>query len=150
MNILDFWGKARPLDTVHGPEWHPLAYHSLDVAAVGEALLTGDRGFGECFSRLLGLPREEADPLICYLLAQHDIGKFARKFQAKAPHVYPNCFGDDPAGVAAHYDHGAGGLRLFDVDTGGVHTAPRNAQSHLAPVDFSRHGPPRSTAGTAR
>ena len=67
MNILDFWGKARPPDTDHGPKWHPLAYHSLDVAAVGEALLTCDRGFGECFSRLLGLSREEADPLICYL-----------------------------------------------------------------------------------
>ena len=117
MNMLDFWGKAQPSDTDHGPEWHPLAYHSLDVAGVGEALLTWDRGFGECFSRLLGLSREEADPLICYLLALHDIGKFARKFQAKAPHVYPDCFGDDPAGVAAHYDHGAGGLRLFDVDT---------------------------------
>ena len=69
MNMLDFWGKAQPSDTDHGPEWHPLAYHSLDVAAVGEALLTCDRGFGECVSRLLGLSREEADPLICYLLS---------------------------------------------------------------------------------
>ena len=63
MEICRFWGKARPCDSDRGPEWHPLAYHSLDVAAVGEVLLTGDRGFGECFSRLLGLPREEAVPL---------------------------------------------------------------------------------------
>lgn len=116
MDILRFWGKAQPHDTERGPEWHPLAYHSLDVAAVGEALLTSDRGLGECFSRLLGLPREDASPLTCYLLALHDIGKFARKFQAKAPRFYPECFGDDPARWAARYDHGAGGLRLFDVD----------------------------------
>ena len=115
MDICRFWGKARPCDSDRGPEWHPLAYHSLDVAAVGEVLLTGDRGFGECFSRLLGLPREEAVALIRYLLGLHDIGKFARKFQAKAPSHYPKCFGDDPATLAAHYDHGAGGLRLFDV-----------------------------------
>ena len=115
MDILRFWGKAQPRDAVRGPKFHPLPYHSLDVAAVGEVLLTSDRGFGECFSGLLGLPRGDADPLICYLLALHDIGKFARKFQAKAPSHYPECFDDDPADLAAHYDHRAGGLRLFDV-----------------------------------
>ena len=116
MDMLRFWGKAQPCDPERGTGWHPLAYHSLDVAAVGEALLTGDRGFGECISRLLRLPREDAEPLTCYLVGLHDIGKFARKFQAKAPRFYPECFGDDPAGLAARYDHGAGGLRLFDVD----------------------------------
>ena len=153
MNMLDFWGKAQPSDTDHGPEWHPLAYHSLDVAAVGEALLTCDRGFGECFSRLLGLSREEADPLICYLLALHDIGKFARKFQAKAPHVYPDCFGDDPAGVAAHYDHGAGGLRLFDVDTEAFRL-PRGTRSRiwrpLISAVTGHHGAPPEPRGRER
>ena len=115
MDILRFWGKARPSDPERGPRWHPLAYHSLDVAAVGNMLLTSDRGLGECFSRLLGLPRGDADSLVHYLLALHDIGKFARKFQAKAPNHYPDCFDDDPADIAARYDHGAGGLRLFDV-----------------------------------
>ena len=115
MDILQFWGKAQPSESGRGPRWHPLAYHSLDVAAVGNVLLASDRGFGECVSRLLGLPREDADALIRYLLALHDIGKFARKFQAKAPNHYPDCFDDDPAEIAAYYDHGAGGLRLFDV-----------------------------------
>ena len=116
-DLLRFWGKAQPRDPGRGPEWHPLAYHSLDVAAVGEALLTSHGGVGDCISGLLGLPRDESDRVTCYLLALHDIGKFARKFQAKAPNLYPECLGDDPARVAAHYDHGAGGLRLFDVDS---------------------------------
>ena len=50
------------------------------------------------------------------LLAVHDIGKFAKKFQAKVPDLYPGCFGGEPAKVAARYDHGAGGLRLFGAD----------------------------------
>ena len=115
MDMLRFWGKAQPRNPDCGPGWHPLAYHSLDVAAVGDVLLAGDRGLGECLSHLLGLPREDAEPLICYLLCLHDIGKFARKFQAKAPRHFPDCFDDDPARLAARYDHGAGGLRLFNV-----------------------------------
>ena len=100
-----------------GPKWHPLVFHSLDVAAVGEYLLARHRGLDEGLSRLLGLPREDAAPLICFLLCLHDIGKFARKFQAKAPEWYPTCFGDDPANLAAHYDHGGGGFRLFEAES---------------------------------
>ena len=90
-------------------------FHSLDVAAVGEALLAGGRGPGSGLPRLLGLPPNDAFPLVCFFLSLHDIGKFAKKFQAKAPGLYPDCFGDDPAELSAHYDHGAGGLRLFDA-----------------------------------
>ena len=115
-DLLFFWGKARPLDPARGPIWHPLAYHSLDVAAVGEALLAERRGPGCGLPHLLGLPREAAAPVICFLLCLHDIGKFARKFQAKAPSHYPDCFDDDPCLLSASYDHGVGGLRLFDAD----------------------------------
>ena len=66
--------------------------------------------------QLLGLRGDEAAPVICFLLCLHDVGKFAKKFQAKVPCLYPDCFGDDPADLSAHYDHGAGGLRLFDAD----------------------------------
>ena len=66
--------------------------------------------------KLLGLQGDETAPVICFLLCLHDVGKFAKKFQAKVPSLYPDCFGDDPAGLSAHYDHGAGGLRLFDAD----------------------------------
>ncbi len=114
-DLYRFWGKARPASLDNGPDWHPLAFHCLDVAAVGEALLTQHRGLGESLFRLLGLSQEQAVPLICYLLCLHDVGKFAKKFQAKAPELYPDCFGDDPQGFPHRYDHGAGGLRMFDA-----------------------------------
>ena len=96
--------------------WHPLAYHSLDVAAVGQALLAREHGPGGSLPRLLGLREDETAPVICFLLCLHDVGKFAKKFQAKVPSLYPDCFGDDPAGLSARYDHGAGGFRLFDAE----------------------------------
>ena len=115
MHVLRFWGKARPLAPDRGPKQHPLAFHSLDVAAVGEALLAARGGPGRGLPPLLGLHRDDASSLVCFLLSLHDVGKFAMKFQAKAPSLYPDCFGNDPARLSAHYDHGAGGLRLFDA-----------------------------------
>ena len=36
--MFQYWGKARPASDTH-PEWHPLVYHSLDVAASGKIYL---------------------------------------------------------------------------------------------------------------
>ena len=116
MDIVHFWGKAQPLDPDRGSRWHSLAYHSLDVAAVADALLASHAGLGERLAHLLGLPRGESDALIRYLVCLHDIGKFAKKFQAKAPAHFPTCFDDDPAAVASRFDHGAGGMRLFKAE----------------------------------
>ena len=115
VDICSFWGKAQPVDPSQGPDWHPLAFHSLDVAAVGNAILTSDRRLHDRFCALLGLKPDMAVPIICYLLAIHDIGKFAKKFQAKAPRRFPKCFNTDPERVATSYDHGDGGLLLFDA-----------------------------------
>ena len=151
MDIGRFWGKARPLDANRGPQWHPLAYHSLDVAAVGEAVLRSHPGLNERFSRLLGLPREDSASLICYLLCLHDIGKFAKKFQAKTPSLYPECFGDDPARLATVFDHGAGGLRLFDADPDRFllpdGTRPRAGPPLIAAVTGHHGAPPEPRTG---
>ena len=76
-NTLSFWGKALPLEPGSGPQWHPLPYHCLDVAAVGEAVLTRHHGLRHSLSSLLDLPAEIAVPVTCFLCV-HDIGKFAR------------------------------------------------------------------------
>ena len=110
-----FLGEGPAPDPGHGPTWHPLAFHCLDVAAVGEALLMRHHGLDDSLSCLLGLSRKETVSLVCFLLALHDIGKFAKKFQAKVPKHCPGYFDDDPTRLAGVYDHGAGGLRLFDA-----------------------------------
>ena len=116
MNILEFWGKAQPLHLDCGPKWHPLAFHCLDVAAVGEALLTRHSRLAVHLSELLGLPQDDAVNLFVYLLCLHDVGKFAKKFQAKVPEHFPSSLQDNPEQLAVIYDHGAGGLRLFHTD----------------------------------
>ena len=150
MDLRYCWGKARPSDPDSRQNWHPLAFHSLDVAAVGEVLLTEYRGLAANMSRLLGLSREQAVPLTCYLLCLHDIGKFAKKFQAKAPDFYPDCFSDDPASFPHHYDHGAGGLRLFDAcpDAFGLPAgASSRAWRPLISAVTGHHGAPPETIG---
>ena len=113
-HLLSFWGKAQPRDQLRGAAWHPLVFHCIDVAAVGEALLEKDRGLLERISGLLGLDESVALPILRHLLCLHDVGKFAKRFQAKAPDHYPHLFGNDAADISTRYDHGAGGLRLFD------------------------------------
>ena len=147
LDIFRFWGKARPLHPDSGPQWHPLVLHCLDVAAVGDALLAQHSGLAGRLCGLLGLARDEATPVILHLLALHDIGKFARRFQAKAPDLYPGCFADDPHGISVRYDHGAGGLRLFDCDDGFFRlpkTVRRRAWRPLVSAVAGHHGSPPS------
>ncbi|MCG8356440.1 MAG: CRISPR-associated helicase Cas3' [Kiloniellales bacterium] len=65
-----------------------MAYHSLDVAAVGHVLLTR-RGAFAALGELLETDRDRAVDLLCFLLSLHDLGKFSMPFQAKAPVCSP-------------------------------------------------------------
>ena len=148
--IHEFWGKARPAGP--GPEWHPLPLHALDVAAVGASLLKQPRSPARSLNRHLGWTTDETIPVISYLLGLHDIGKFARKFQAKAPKHFPSCLNADPTELQTSYDHGSGGLRLFDSDPS-IFLGSREVD-HLAWVPlfsavFGHHGEPPASGGFA-
>lgn len=100
---LSFWGKTRMLDGA-GYSWHPLAYHSLDVAAVAIVLLR-DR-------RLLAVdPTYHA--ALATLVAWHDLGKFTRPFQAKAKQFWPPVLGEFRATNPAH-GHDSAGFGLLN------------------------------------
>ena len=82
-SYIQFWGKtARAGAAVAGqPDWHPLAYHALDVAAVAEALLAADPSLTQRLSTAVGLPPGLARGWVVRLAALHDLGKFALSFQ---------------------------------------------------------------------
>jgi CRISPR-associated endonuclease/helicase Cas3 len=86
--LLEAWGKARPAAPA-GPAWHPLVYHSLDVAAVGERLLAVRPAAVAQLAARLGWRAEALTRLVVFLLALHDIGKLSRPFQAKVPELWP-------------------------------------------------------------
>ena len=106
VDYLSFWGKAKFADPGNCPGWHPLAYHSLDVAAAGEALLAAHGGLRGRFCGLFGLPDSKTVALLRFLICLHDIGKFAGRFQAKAPELFPNCLGVDASALSSRFDHG--------------------------------------------
>lgn len=146
--LMRFWGKAQPRDPARGPSWHPLAYHSLDVAATARALFRRDEGLQERFSELTGLRCEDVMPVLCYLLGTHDIGKFAQRFQAKVPELFRNSFDGDLAKLPDGYDHGAGGMRMFKVCPE-VFQLPRisspRAWTPLVSAVTGHHGAPPAT-----
>ncbi len=79
-----YWGKAQPVEGgISG--YHLLAFHSLDVAACGEALLRLPRFSLAPMASELGWPLADLEHLFVYFLGLHDLGKFARAFQSLAP-----------------------------------------------------------------
>ncbi len=74
---------------------HPLAYHSPGVAAVGRVSM-GHNPELAFLSNLLALAHAAAIDLLTFLPALHDLGKFSRPRQAKAPAFYPTVLGAPP------------------------------------------------------
>lgn len=76
-----YWGKADP-EYPGDAKWHPLAYHSLDVAAVGVAYLGQSTLLDVCCS-LLGCSKQDFLSWSAFLMALHDLGKFSEAFQSQ-------------------------------------------------------------------
>jgi CRISPR-associated endonuclease/helicase Cas3 len=85
--ILRYWGKAKP-EPGSGSQWHPLIYHSLDVAACGRKLLEVDTERRRSLARLSGLAEEALLAWLSFLLAIHDLGKFSDGFQNLRPDLF--------------------------------------------------------------
>lgn len=75
-----YWGKAdRRVSS--GDDYHLLAYHSLDVAAVGSVLLDPATTLMRDFADFLEEDAELLSRLFVFVLALHDLGKFSSSFQ---------------------------------------------------------------------
>jgi CRISPR-associated endonuclease/helicase Cas3 len=78
-----YWGKASVVEP--GPvNHHLLAFHSLDVAACGEALVGLPAFALDELAVALGWPLATVEKLFVFFLALHDLGKFSRSFQGLA------------------------------------------------------------------
>lgn len=100
-----YWGKARsPAGARYA--WHPLAWHSLDVAACAEALIEARPGILASLLRATGhgggdAVCDGARALVARLALAHDVGKFADGFQSLSPETCA-AIGSSPTRAASH------------------------------------------------
>lgn len=87
MSFMSYWGKASEAGHVR-PTWHPLAYHCLDVAACGQVLLDVQPALLSALVRSSAVPADGLKAWLIFLLALHDLGKFANGFQALRPDLW--------------------------------------------------------------
>ncbi|AXE36382.1 CRISPR-associated helicase Cas3' [Chromobacterium phragmitis] len=77
-------GKSSPRDDA-GERWHLLPFHMLDVAAVMEGLLDQRPDWVASCAASQGWRAEQFRAVAVYFAILHDLGKFARSFQAILP-----------------------------------------------------------------
>jgi len=80
--FFKYWGKANPAFSPPG-HWHPLPFHSLDVASVGQIYLAAHGRLLDYFAAQMGIDAELTRRWLCFWLSLHDLGKFATAFQAQ-------------------------------------------------------------------
>lgn len=84
--LYSYWGKATPADgSLHG--WHPLVYHSLDVAACGAEFLCRRPATLRALAEGTGLTSAETRSFSLWMIALHDLGKFSDRFQWQVPEL---------------------------------------------------------------
>ncbi len=111
MTYFQYWGKAgQSGDTC--PAYHPLPYHCLDVAACGQALLERELLSLNVVSRLSGLPCEALRSWLVFLLAIHDLGKFADGFQQQRGDLQSELQGREKTTVGGGERHDTLGYAL--------------------------------------
>ena len=79
--LSHYWGKADP-NHEGAQKWHPLAYHSLDVSAVGVEYLRQSTLLNT-MCQSLKCSAEQALAWMAFCLALHDLGKFSEAFQSQ-------------------------------------------------------------------
>lgn len=89
---FNYWGKA---DRDDPTRYHRLPYHCLDVAAVGQILLESHNLLRSRLAATLHIGEDSLIRLCSFLLAIHDIGKFAEVFQNKRADLRARLYGSD-------------------------------------------------------
>lgn len=114
---FQYWGKADE-KYVGVTTWHPLVYHSLDVAAVALAWWSTSPAIQRTFLAAFNCPdSQRLCAWVTFFVALHDLGKFDVRFQLKAPEALAAAW--RPLGTRDHglskrdiaeFDHGWAGM----------------------------------------
>jgi CRISPR-associated endonuclease/helicase Cas3 len=148
---LSFWGKGRPLRSGN-QNWHPVAYHCVDVAAVCEQLLLLNPSIAWAFGNIGGTDAATARGFLVKLAVLHDIGKFAIGFQAKMQELYPAILGAFPRNPPAGDHTTIGRFILWETLRPELRALAPAVDCHawqaLLPAVAGHHGRPVCQAST--
>jgi len=99
---LRYWGKS---DRSDPHRYHLLAYHMLDVAAVYQGILARRTKMLRHFAEAFAVTDDVFLQFGSFLVALHDLGKFAESFQRKSEVAFRECFPDRPERIwrTAHH-----------------------------------------------
>jgi CRISPR-associated endonuclease/helicase Cas3 len=125
--LFRYWGKAKP-GREDGPQYHPLPYHCLDVAAVGQSWWDKSPVIRRAFAQ--DVPEDHARAWVLFFLALHDLGKFDIRFQLKARDALESLRPDfDFSAVSIRdsesYYHGPAGYAWFTQDYQAIFGIPQ-------------------------
>ena len=110
--FFKYWGKARPSDGNLSPH-HLLAYHCLDVAAVGRVFLNRSPGMRRWLANAVGVNNAVAVDWVCFWLALHDLGKFSEAFQSQCPEAVLALRGRPPKPTDCSVRHDTLGMQFW-------------------------------------
>lgn len=153
--IFNYWGKADPAYPLE-QKWHPLAYHSLDVAAVGISYLEQSSLLKSCCG-LLNCSGQAFLSWSAFLLSLHDLGKFSEAFQSQRPDLILELQQREPNLTKIYSErHDSLGFWLWDdylvdevllkIDIDGSCETQRNLKFWLLAVT-GHHGMPPKPSG---
>ncbi len=120
-----YWGKADE-KYVGVTTWHPLVYHSLDVAAVALAWWDASQTMQRTFRASFNCSEsQQLRAWVTFFVALHDLGKFDVRFQLKAPDALeaawrplrPKDHGFSKRDIA-EFDHGLAGMAWANQEYG--------------------------------
>lgn len=112
-HYFQYWGKADE-KYVGETKWHPLVYHSLDVAAVAVAWWEASPIIQRTFLASFNYPEPQyLRAWVTFFVALHDLGKFDVRFQLKAPDALATAWRTLQA-----RDHGLSRKEISEFDHG--------------------------------
>jgi len=117
---MRYWGKAKKDQDDDGPDYHLLAYHCLDVAAVADTWLKYSPTLLSQIGSQLEIEAETSRRIVLFYILLHDLGKFDARFQNFREDIFHMLQGDEwefePDLV--YYSHGSCGYKQFCEEFG--------------------------------
>ena len=118
---FNYWGKSAKKSLQDETDCHLLVFHSLDVSAVGYQFLQKRPSLLNDLSQQTEIIPDLFHKWFCFMLALHDVGKFAESFQNLCPEILKDLQNKDSSRkYNSNYKHDSIGFHLWNKTDEGI------------------------------